>query len=69
MADIISEMTASVWKVLVQDGDEVQSGDVLMILESMKMEIPIEATQAGVVTVAAEVGQSLQEGDVIASIN
>ena len=45
-----SEVTGSVWKVVVAVGDVVESGDVLMILESMKMEIPLESPTAGRVT-------------------
>ena len=42
-----SEVTGSVWKVVVGVGDAVASGDVLMILESMKMEIPLESPVSG----------------------
>ena len=42
-----SEVTGSVWKVVVGVGDVVESGDVLMILESMKMEIPLESPTSG----------------------
>ncbi len=42
-----SEVTGSVWKVVVAVGDTVASGDVLMILESMKMEIPLESPVSG----------------------
>ena len=48
---ILSDMNARVWKIEVAVGDTVAEGDVLMILESMKTEIPVEATRAG--TVAA----------------
>jgi acetyl-CoA carboxylase biotin carboxyl carrier protein len=42
-----SEVTGSVWKVVVATGDSVEAGDVLLILESMKMEIPLESPVAG----------------------
>jgi acetyl-CoA carboxylase biotin carboxyl carrier protein len=42
-----SEVTGSVWKIVVAVGDAVTSGDVLMILESMKMEIPLESPVSG----------------------
>lgn len=64
MSEVIeSEMVANVWKVLVKAGDSVQEGDTLMILESMKMEIPVEAEDAGTVSVvhAAE-GTQVTEG-------
>ncbi|MBC7634961.1 MAG: biotin/lipoyl-binding protein [Acetobacteraceae bacterium] len=46
---ILSDLNARVWKIEVAVGDSVAEGDVLMILESMKTEIPVEATRAGVV--------------------
>jgi len=47
MPVIKSEVAGSVWKIEVAAGDDVAEGDVLMILESMKMEIPVEAPAAG----------------------
>ena len=70
MADEIrAEMVANVWKVVVSQGDSVADGDTLVILESMKMEIPVLAEAAGTVT-ALHVGEGdvVQEGDVIAEI-
>lgn len=46
---IESEVTGNVWKIEVKEGDKVNAEDVLMILESMKMEIPVEAPTDGVV--------------------
>ena len=67
--EVIAEMVANVWKVMVSEGDSVQEGDTICILESMKMEIPVEAVAAGVVA-AVRVGEggTVQEGDVIAVI-
>jgi len=48
--EIASEVTGKVWKVETKVGDRVEEEDVLLILESMKMEIPVEATCAGTVT-------------------
>lgn len=48
--EIESEVTGNVWKVETKVGDRVETDDVLLILESMKMEIPVEATCAGTVT-------------------
>jgi acetyl-CoA carboxylase biotin carboxyl carrier protein len=57
-------MAGSVFQILVAVGDSVSEADELVILESMKMEIPIEAPAAGTVgSIAVEVGQSVQEGD------
>ncbi len=69
MGEVLSEMVANVWKVLVSKGDQVSEGDVLVILESMKMEIPIESPEAGTVSeVKVEEGGVVQEGDLIARI-
>lgn len=69
MSEVLSEMVANVWKVLVAAGEQVSEGDILVILESMKMEIPVEAPEAGVVQEVKVVeGGVVQEGDVIAVI-
>jgi biotin carboxyl carrier protein len=62
-------MVANVWKVLVSEGDQVEDGDTLVILESMKMEIPVLAEGGGTVSqlLVAE-GQVVQEGDLIAVV-
>ena len=66
---MLCEMVASVWKVVVKPGDAVTAGDPLVILESMKMEIPVESPAAGTVTeVRVEEGAVVQEGDVIAVV-
>ncbi|MBA2576953.1 MAG: biotin/lipoyl-binding carrier protein [Euzebyaceae bacterium] len=67
--EVVADMAANVWKVLVSEGANVEAGETLVILESMKMEIPIDADVAGLVTsVGVEEGGSVQEGDVIAVI-
>ncbi|MGH2754586.1 MAG: biotin/lipoyl-binding carrier protein [Actinomycetota bacterium] len=67
--EVLAEMVANVWKVLVKEGDSVGEGDPLVILESMKMEIPVEATAAGTISeVGVQEGGVVQEGDVIAVI-
>ena len=59
-------MVANVWKVVVAAGTSVAEGDTLVILESMKMEIPVLAEQAGTVSeVAVTQGDVVQEGDVL----
>ncbi|CAB4869024.1 MAG: biotin/lipoyl-binding carrier protein [Actinobacteria bacterium] len=66
---IRAEMVASVHSVLSDVGDEVVIGDTLVILESMKMEIPVLAEQAGVVSeISVAVGDVVREGDVIAIV-
>ena len=72
MADIgvPVELTAAVWKIEATPGQQVAEGDVLMILESMKMEIPVIAELDGTVSnVAVSEGQVVQEGDLIAEIS
>jgi acetyl-CoA carboxylase biotin carboxyl carrier protein len=69
MMEILSPMGGSVWKIEVREGDAVSAGDVVIILESMKMEIPIEATQAGMVKEIKVVeGEFVQEGDTVVSL-
>jgi acetyl-CoA carboxylase biotin carboxyl carrier protein len=62
---VLSEITGTVWKVVVKAGDAVAEDDVLIILESMKMEIPITAPESAVVTEIRFVeGDLIKEGDV-----
>jgi acetyl-CoA carboxylase biotin carboxyl carrier protein len=70
MADEIrAEMVANVWKVVKAAGDAVEEGDTLVILESMKMEIPVLAESDGVLReLAVGEGDVVQEGDLIAVI-
>lgn len=69
VAEVRAEMTANVWKVLVKAGDTVADGDTLVILESMKMEIPVIAEEDGTITeVKVAEGDTINEDDVIAVI-
>ncbi len=70
MADEIrAEMVANVWKVVKAAGDAVEEGDTLVILESMKMEIPVLAESDGVIAkMAVNEGDVVQEGDLIAVV-
>lgn len=66
---VTSEMVANVWKIVVEPGARVEEGDTLMVLESMKMEIPITAPTAGtLVELSVEEGQVVQEGDSLARL-
>ena len=70
VAEVRSEMTANVWKVLVAPGDTVADGDTLVILESMKMEIPVIAEASGVLSsVAVAEGDAIDEDGLIAVID
>jgi len=64
--DICASMSGTVFRVLVKPGDQVQAGDDVIILESMKMEIPIAAEEGGTVReVRVAEGDFVQEGDVV----
>jgi len=64
-----SEIAGSVWKIEVMVGDSVAADDPLLILESMKMEIPVSAPESGrVQAILAEEGQVVSEGTVVARL-
>lgn len=66
MAEVKAHITGTVWKIEVKVGEEVEEGDTLVILESMKMEMPVEADDDGTVKeVRVEEGQAVSEGDVL----
>ena len=67
--DVLSEVTGTVWKIVVNDGDTVQQGQTLLIVESMKMEIPVEAPAGGQATVLVQEGSAVEEGMVVARMN
>ncbi len=65
-----AEIVANVWKIVAREGDQVGTGDVLAILETMKMEIPVYAESSGFVSkILVEVGQIVQEGDPLIEID
>jgi len=66
LADVEAHITGTVWKIEVAVGDSVDEGDTVVILESMKMEMPVEAEDPGTVKeVRVKEGESVQEGDVL----
>ena len=68
--EVRAEMVANVWKIQVAIGDTVEEGDTLVILESMKMEIPVIAEVDGTISaLGVSEGQVAQEGDLIAEIS
>ena len=68
--EIRAEMVANVWKVVAAAGDAVAAGDTIVILESMKMEIPVLAEDGGtLVELAVNEGDVVQEGDLIARLD
>ena len=70
MTEHRAEMVANVWKVVAHEGDSVKAGDTLVILESMKMEIPVVSEVAGKVgKLPVHEGDVVQEGDLIADVD
>jgi acetyl-CoA carboxylase biotin carboxyl carrier protein len=66
MADVPAHITGTVWKIETKVGDQVKTGDVLVILESMKMEMPVEAPEDGkVAEIRCKESQPVSEGDVL----
>jgi acetyl-CoA carboxylase biotin carboxyl carrier protein len=66
VAEVEAHITGTVWKIECEVGDEVEEGDTVVILESMKMEMPVEAEDAGVVKeILCEEGQAVNEGDTL----
>ena len=69
IVDVKTEITGNVWKVLLEAGASVEEDEAIVILESMKMEIPISAPEKGkIVEVLVEPEQTITEGTVVARI-
>ena len=69
MPEVRAEITANVWQVRVETGQQVSEGDELVVLESMKMEIPVVSPLTGRVTeIRVAPDTQVQEGDVVAVI-
>ncbi len=66
MSNVDAHITGTVWKVECEVGQEVEEGDTVVIIESMKMEMPVEAEDDGTVKeIKCEEGQSVSEGDTL----
>jgi acetyl-CoA carboxylase biotin carboxyl carrier protein len=66
VTEIEAHITGTVWKIECQVGEQVQEGDTVVILESMKMEMPVEAEDPGTVKeILCEEGQAVSEGDTL----
>lgn len=64
--NVCAHITGTVWKIEVKEGETVTEGHVCVILESMKMEMPVEAPSGGIVEkIACAEGQAVNEGDVL----
>jgi acetyl-CoA carboxylase biotin carboxyl carrier protein len=67
---IKAELAGNLWKIVVREGQQVAAEETLMILESMKMEIPVNALVAGRVTkIHVKEGQTVQEGQLLADVD
>jgi len=67
---VVAHITGTVWKIDVNVGDQVSEGQTLVILESMKMEMPVEAPQGGRVTeISVTEGQSVSEGELLVTLD
>jgi acetyl-CoA carboxylase biotin carboxyl carrier protein len=70
MSKVTAPVTGTVWKIQVKVGDSVDEGQTLVILESMKMEMPVEAPERGKVSeISVSEGQAIEEGDVLVSLD
>jgi len=66
---IKAELAGNLWKIVVREGQQVQADETLMILESMKMEIPVNAPDAGrVAKIHVREGQTVQEGQLLIEV-
>ncbi len=66
MANVEAHITGTVWKIEVAVGDSIDEGDTVVILESMKMEMPVEAEDGGTVReIRCQEGQAVNEGDTL----
>ena len=67
MPNVEAHITGTVWKIEVKVGDTVEEGDSVVILESMKMEMPVEAPTSGKIKeIRCKEGQAVAEGEVLA---
>ena len=67
--NITAHITGTVWKIEKRAGESIAAGEAVVILESMKMEVPVESSKAGrVVELRCQEGQAVQEGTVLAVV-
>ena len=66
MPEVEAHITGTVWKIECQVGEQIEEGDTVVILESMKMEMPVEAEASGTVeSILCSEGQSVEEGEAL----
>ncbi len=69
MPNVPAHITGTIWKIEKKIGDAIAAGEVIIIIESMKMEMPVEAPSAGVLKeLRCKEGQAVAEGDVLAIV-
>jgi biotin carboxyl carrier protein len=67
--ELVAEMVANVWKLVAEPGQRLEAGDTVLILESMKMEIPVLVEAAGTLSeMRVREGDVVQEGDILAVV-
>ena len=67
---VVAHITGTVWQIRVSVGDRVSEGQALVVLESMKMEMPVEAPAAGrVASISVQQGQAVEEGDTLLTLD
>lgn len=66
---VVTDVAGNVWKIIANAGDSVAQDDTIVIMESMKMEIPVLAPKAGkILEVMVEEGEAIAEGEVVATV-
>lgn len=69
LVDVKTEITGNVWKIVLKPGDRVEEDETILILESMKMEIPVTAPEAGTIAeILVQEEQTVSEGTVVARL-
>jgi len=69
VAEVEAHITGTVWKIECEVGDDVEEGDTVVILESMKMEMPVEAEDTGTVSaIHVAEGQAVREGEPLVTL-
>jgi acetyl-CoA carboxylase biotin carboxyl carrier protein len=67
--EVVAHITGTVWQIRVSVGDTVEEEQAVVVLESMKMEMPVEAPEAGrVASIVVEEGQAVEEGEVLLTL-
>jgi biotin carboxyl carrier protein len=69
MADILAPMSGNIWKILVKNGDKVSVDDEILIMEAMKMEIPVTATHDGQITLKVQEGSPVEAETILATVD